>query len=64
MRCANLGVGGWGSRMFRKPCVGIIGTGESDWDERNGKNTGVTREDNNVLIPVEDLTEKGMKLSR
>jgi hypothetical protein len=50
--------------MFRKPCVGIIGTGESDWDEWNGKNTGVTREDDNVLIPVEDLTEKGMKLSR
>jgi hypothetical protein len=50
--------------MFRKPCVVTIGTGESDWDERNGKNTGVTREDNNVLIPVEDLTEKGMKLSR
>jgi hypothetical protein len=64
MRCANLGVGGWGSRMFRKPCVVTIGTCESDWDERNGKNTGVTREDNNVLIPVEDLTEKGMKLSR
>jgi hypothetical protein len=28
------------------------------------KNTGVTREDDNILMSVEDLTEKGMQLSR